>query len=259
MKRIVLSLILLELVGQVCAQPDVGEIIEKANNATYYQADDGRAVVKMTITDSQGRERHRELIMLRKDVEDGKDQKYYAYFVEPEDVRDMVYIVHKHIDRDDDRWLYLPSLDLVRRVSATDERSSFVGSNFVYEDVSGRGVNEDIHKLLKEDDNYYVIKNTPKNTQNLDFAYWIVYIDKNTFLPVKAEYYDDKDKLFRTIEALELRDIQGFNTIVREKAVDLRNGGNTEIVFEDVDYNIGLSDDIFTERYMRKPPKKWLR
>jgi hypothetical protein len=67
----------------------------------------------------------------------GGDQDFMVFFSRPSDVRGTVFLVAKHVDRDDDRWLYLPGLDLVRRISAGDKRTSFVGSHFFYEDVSG--------------------------------------------------------------------------------------------------------------------------
>ena len=139
----------------------VDDIINRANLAAYYAGDDGRGTVTMTITDSQGRERKREFVILRKDKEDGGEQFFFVYFKKPSDVRKMVFMVHKHIDRDDDRWLYLPALDLVKRIAASDKRTSFVGSNYLYEDVSGRGINEDVHELTDTTDTFFVVKNTP--------------------------------------------------------------------------------------------------
>ena len=119
--------------------PDVDTIVSKANIVAYYQGKDGKAKVKMTVTDKRNQERRHEFNILRKDTEDGGDQKYFVYFLKPPDVRKMVYMVHKHADpdKDDDRWLYLPALDLDKRIAAGDKRTSFVGSDFLYEDVSG--------------------------------------------------------------------------------------------------------------------------
>ncbi len=245
----------------ICYAADlsVDQIVTRANNAAYYEGKDGSAQVKMTITDSQGRVRKREFKILRLNVKEGGEQKYYVYFEQPSDVRDMVYMVWKHIDKDDDRWMYLPALDLVRRIAASDKRSSFVGSDFLYEDISGRSLDLDTHKLVGEENGQYKIKNTPKGKQDVEFAYYFVYIDKNNFMPVKAEYYNDQNKLIRTIEALKVENIDGFPTVTKEKAVDLERGSNTVIEFSDVKYNVGLTEDIFTERYLRRPPRKWLK
>ena len=127
----------------------VQEIVDRSNLAAYYEGKDGRSHVNMTITDSQGRTRERRFIILRRDDKDGGDQKFYVHFSRPSDVRNMVFMVWKHIGQNDDRWLYLPALDLVKRIAASDKRTSFVGSHFFYEDVSGRNPADDTHELIE--------------------------------------------------------------------------------------------------------------
>jgi hypothetical protein len=171
---------------------DVNTIVNKANIMAYYQGKDGKAKVKMTITSKQGKKSLREFIILRKDVKDGGDQKYYVYFQKPADVRKMVFMVHKHADikKDDDRWLYLPALDLVRRIAAGDKRTSFVGSDFLYEDVSGRSLEEDTHELIETTEKFYVVKNVPKKPEAVEFGYYNVSIDRKNFVPMKMEFFD---------------------------------------------------------------------
>ena len=211
----------------------------------------------MTITDKKGQTRLREFIILRKDIKDGGDQKYYVYFLKPADVRKMVFMVHKHTDikKDDDRWLYLPGLDLVKRIAASDKRTSFVGSNFLYEDVSGRNLAEDTHELIETTDKYYVVKNIPKKSDTVEFSYFNVSIDRKTFVPMKMEFYDKKNKLYRIIESQKVETIQKFPTVVKSVVSDLNTGSKTVMEFTNVKYDINLKD-IFTERYLRRPPKE---
>jgi hypothetical protein len=239
---------------------DVETIVNKANIMAYYQGQDGKAKVKMTITDKKGQTRLREFIILRKDISDGGDQKYYVYFLKPADVRKMVFMVHKHADinKDDDRWLYLPGLDLVKRIAASDKRTSFVGSDFLYEDVSGRSLDEDTHQLIETTDEYYVVKNVPKESDSVEFSYFNVSIDRRTFVPMKMDFYDKNGKLYRVIESQKVEIIQEFPTVVKSVVSDLNTGGKTEMEFTDVQYNIDLQD-IFTERYLRRPPREAIR
>lgn len=234
----------------------VDEIVDKANKVAYYSGDDGRAEVAMTITDAQGRTREREFVILRRDLEDGGRQLFYVYFERPSDVRRMVFMVHKFIDRDDDRWLYLPALDLVKRIAASDKRTSFVGSNFFYEDVSGRSIKEDTHELAGEDDTYYIVKNTPKDPGSVEFSSYTVWIDKKNFMPVRAEYLDKAGKKYRVVEALAVEDIDGFPTVTKSRVQDLAGGGSTVMEFKNIRYNIGLDESVFTERYLRRPPRE---
>ena len=79
------------------------------------------------------------------------------------------------------------------------------------------------------------------------------------FMPVRAEYFDKKGKKYRLIEALEVKDVQGHPTVTRSKVSNLDSGGSTVSEFSDVRYDVGLPDDIFTERYLRNAPRKWLK
>lgn len=239
-------------------------IVDKASLAYYYGGDDGRADVKLTIKDKAGRERVRELILLRMDIEDGGDQRFYLYFKHPFDVEGMVFMVWKHADStgketaDDERWLYVPASDLVQMVSVMDKRSSFAGSHVVYEDVSGRGTRLDNHKLTGEDERYYYIKSTPKDPSTVEFSYYTVKIDKETYLPMSGEYYNKKGEAFKRVKVEEVKTIDGVPTIVKGRVTDLR-GGETLMEFSGVEYNIGLKEGIFKERYLRKPLRKWLK
>lgn len=260
MKKLFLLTLFLLLTPAISFALTADEIMEKSNLAYYYAGDDGRANVKMTITDRRGRERLREMTMLRKDIEDGGRQKFYVYFKKPSDVNKMVFMVWKQVKGDDDRWLYLPAIDLVRRIASSDKRSSFAGGAFTYEDVSGRRTSDDTHELVGEKtingQAVYVIKNTPVDADSVEFAHYIAHIDKESFLPIRGEYFDRSGKLYRTIEVLETTLIDNIPTVIKARAENLDKGLKTVVEFQDVKYNVGIKESIFKERYLRKPPKE---
>ncbi|GAB4169013.1 MAG: outer membrane lipoprotein-sorting protein [Wenzhouxiangellaceae bacterium] len=266
---ILLSLALgLPALTRAADAPDVMEIVHRANLAAYYQGKDGRAQVQMTITDDQGRSRERRMIILRRDdadtdaIEDQaywSEQQYYVYFQRPADLNRTVFMVHKHLDSDDDRWLYLPSLDLVRRIAATDKRSSFVGSDFYYEDVSGRNIDLDTHELIDTTDAYYVVRSTPKDPDSVEFAWYESYIHKQSFIPVQIAFYRADGTKYREATALEVKNIQGYPTVTRAQMKSLDTGSTTVMEYLSVKYDLGLPREIFTERYLRTAPREWLR
>jgi len=237
----------------------VDQVVTQANNRAYYQGKDGSARATMTVTDAQGRTRQRQLTILKLNVQEGGDQKYFVYFHKPADVKGMSYIVWKHTGKDDDRWLYLPAMDLVRRIAASDKRSSFAGTTFLYEDISGRSIDLDTHELLPDQDGRYLLKNTPKDANVVEFSYYTIAVDKTTMVPMKAQYYDKAGKLYREIEALEVKEIQGYPTVTKMKASDLNSRASTVTEFTDIKYDVAMADDIFTERYLRNPPSQWIK
>lgn len=235
------------------------QIINKANLAAYYAGDDGSAQARMIIVDENGQKQMRQFFILRQDITDLGDQNMLVFFSRPSNVKDTVFRVEKHTTEDDNRWLYLPALDLVKRISAGDKRTSFVGSHFFYEDVSGRNPNEDTFSLLSEDDNTYTIKALPKNKNSVEFNYYTINVSKSNFLPTVSIYFDAQNKPIRKMTVLKVKDIAGNATVMKSRITDLTNNSYTELQFRKVKYDIGLPDNIFSERSMRTPPKAWLK
>jgi outer membrane lipoprotein-sorting protein len=240
---------------------DASEIMKKSHLAYYYAGDDGIADVTMRITDKR-RERVKEFSMLRLDLEEGGRQKYYTYFKKPSDVARLTFMVHKTPEASDARWIYVPSVDLVKPISADDKNSSFVGSDFTYEDVSGRHWTEDNHVLLADSTvdgrAVYVIESTPK-AEYKGFARKISYIDKNSLLPLLEVYYDKRGTLIRIFRSEKIEEIDGITTVTQRSMEDLKKERKTTIEFARIEYNQGIGDDIFTERYLRTPPRQYIK
>lgn len=260
-KSFLLTLTALALATGINAEPmtDADDISARANLAAYYAGADGRSEVRMIISDAQGREQRRQFTVLRRDIDDLGDQQFLVVFSRPSDVRDTVFLVDKHVDRDDDRWLYLPGLDLVKRISAGDKRTSFVGAHYFYEDISGRRPSDDTHELLETTDEFYVLRHVPIVSQSVEFASYVTWINRSTLLPMKIEYENTAGKLYRRIEVLEVEEIGGHATVTKSRVSDLLGGGRTDMQFRYIQYDVGLPESVFTERSLRNPPRDWMQ
>ena len=243
------------------------EIVEQLQQAFYYPGTDLKAHVTMELITADGKKRTRVLTLLRKNDPKTAEQKYFLYFHEPGDVRRTAFLVWKYPERDDDRWILIPAVNMVRRVAASDSRSSFVGSDFTYEDVSGRDVSADTHTLLREETlgnaDCYVVQSVPKSAT--DYTKKVVWIDKKTFLPRQEEYYDVQNQLARLFTADKIENItgegaqQGYQTVTKRTMKNLQSGHRTEVTFAGVAYNVGLDDGIFSERSLQNPPQQWIK
>lgn len=252
------------LTPEVHQAADATEIIARSREAFYAAAVDMRARVQMVLVNKEGRTRERELTMLRKNFEHG-EQRYYTYFHRPSDVRGTTFMVWKYPERDDDRWIYVPAINLVRRIAADDARSSFVGTDFSYEDISGRDVSADEHRLLREDTleghPTYVVESRP--VRAADYERKVSWIDQATDLPLREDYYDVQGTLYRVYRSDEIREVEAGETavptVVRRTMQNVKTGHRTEVTFLEVEYDIGIQDDLFTESSLRRPPRRWIR
>jgi len=259
--------------GEVLAQTPPGEqlsaekIMEESQLAFHYAGDDMKAKITMELIGRDGRKRTRVLTMFRRDTVEGGNQKFFIYFHEPADVRRMTFVVWKYPEKEDDRWIFVPAVDLIRRIAVDDKHSSFVGSDFAYEDVSGRDVSADTHTFVREeklgDQASYVIQSVPKAVA--DYAKRLSWIDKQNHLPLKEEYYDAQDELFRVFTADKVEDVAAgegerrrvFPMVTQRTMNNVKSGHRTEVRFTSVTFNLGLDDADFSERTMRHPPRGW--
>jgi hypothetical protein len=240
--------------------PGADAIAARVQEAFYYPGADLKARVVMTLVSPAGQTRVRELTMLRRN-DKGGDQQYFIYLHQPADVRGMTFLVLKYPKRDDDRWLFVPAINLVRRLAARDSAQSFVGSDFTYEHVSGRDPESDSHTLRGEEKrrgkDCYVVESQARAPA--EYTRKVAWIDKTTWLPVEEEYYDVRNELFKVFTADEIRDVGGHPTLVKRTMKNVKSGHRTEVVFTDVAYDLGIEPDIFSERFLREPPRRWIQ
>ena len=238
------------------------EVMKKSQAAFFYPGKDFKARVVMKLVNKDGQERVREMTMLRRNSGGpGGDQKYLMYFFQPADVKDMSFMIHKYPARDDDRWMFIPAINMVKRIAAQDKRSSFVGSDFTYEDVSGRDLEDDTHVVEREEKvgqrECYVVKSTPKGA-DADFGYKVTWVDKVSFLPLKEQQHDRKGAPYKQFSADEVADIKGQQTVVKRTMRNMQTGHRTEVSYVKADYDQGIDDGLFSERFLRQPLRKWV-
>lgn len=248
--------------GAQVSEPTGEEIARRSLEAFYYAGNDMRARISMKLVNSEGNVRSRELTMLRLNLgRAGGDQRYYLYFHAPADVKGATFMVWKYPAKEDDRWIFIPAVKAVRRIAADDKRSSFVGSDFTYEDVSGRDLDEETHALLRKEDfggrPAYVLESRPKTP--LDYVRRVSWIDRERWVPLKEEYYNARNELIRVFTADSVKQAGKHWTVTARVMRNLQTGHRTEVAFQEVEYGVGLSQEVFTERYLRDPPRQWIK
>lgn len=215
---------------------------------------DERAEVRMRIEDSRGDVRERRLLRLRL-TEGGKDN-IRIQFLFPPDVRDTAFLLHDHPDRDDDRWLYLPSLGKPKRIAGAQKYRNFLGTDFTYDDLGGREPSEDTHTLEGEDAiesrPAYRIRSVPREAEN-PYAFRIIWVWKEAPIVLKEEQYDRHGRLRKQARALKLEPVQGIWTVTEREMTDVQERHSTALTFGNLRYNTGLGADLFREQALERP------
>ena len=182
-------------------------------------------------------------------------------FLSPASVKDTRFLQKENKDKDDDKWIYLPSLKSTRRVAASDGTKAFVGTDFSYDDMSSREVADDTHELLKESEDkgnfkdLYVVKSTPKDPKSSQYQYRISYITKDAWIPTYIELYDKKGKLMKVNEIKRIDKMPGangrvYNVPMENVMTNVQTGHSSTIKMVNVELDKPLSDRYFTTDFL---------
>ena len=243
---------------------DAAEIVARVNGRLA-----GRSVsrkIKMTMTDRHGKTRQRRVGSFRK--YDGDDLRSVTYYLSPQKVRGSALLIHDYgdVSREDDLWLYLPALRRVRRLAASDRGDYFMGTDFTYDDVKHET------DLSASDYRWRLVGREtidarecailvgepvdPATAKALGYSRIRVWIDTESWIPVRSQYWDLQASLLKTIRVSDLRQVDGVWTAQRIEAERHDNGHRTLLVISDSDYETELDDLLFAKRALDSIPAR---
>ncbi len=228
------------------------QIIEKVYNRPA--GDDQTSDLTMTLINKSGAQRVRVIKQFTKDL--GDVEKSIMFFVSPADVKNTSFMSWTYdSDQNDDQWIYLPALKKTKRISSDSKSDYFMGSDFTYDDLGDRKLEDDTHKLLREETldgkECYVVESVSKDE---DYMYFktLVWVDKSNFIGVQKEFYDEDEDLLKILTIKEVEEISGIWVITNSEMKNVQKTHRTTMVLSNVQINTGMSASKFTERIMMR-------
>jgi len=241
-------------VNQLVAQGLSGrEIVEKVYNLPT--GDDQTSDLTMTLINKSGKERIRKIKQFTKDL--GDVEKSIMFFQSPADVKNTSFMSWTYDDesKSDDQWIYLPALKKTKRISSDSKSDYFMGSDFTYDDLGDRKLDDDTHELIGEetidDVDYYLVESTPKDEEYM-YSKTKTWIRKDNFIGLKKEFYDEDEDLLKILKIKKFEEISGFLVITSSEMENVQKDHRTTMKLNDVEINMGIPDSKFTERMMMR-------
>ncbi len=259
MKKSIVLFLLLALVTSLNAQSGY-DIMKKADEVAEPKTSSSTAT--LTIHSKKGSDRVREVIMMSKDF--GDVTKEVIVFTSPKDVSGTGYLMFEYEEdangkkKDSDNWLYMPAMKKTRRIasSGSESEGSFMGTDFTYQDMGDRSLNNYTYNLLGEEDVdgvacYKVecisIAHTEKDPR------YISYIGKADYILRKCEFYDRQDTLHRVLTCTDFTTIKGFTTAQKMKMENVQTGTWSLIETKNIQYDEkDIDDSLFTVAALEK-------
>lgn len=201
------------------------------------RADGDRSVSQVTLTliDTSGRKRVRKTRQHSMDFPEGT--RNLVFFESPADVRNtgLLSVDYRDGTRDDDQWLYLPSLHKATRISSADKSGSFMGTDLTYADMTRKDIASYDYKLLKpsvtvDGEDCWLIESrarTDKERKETGYLKSQVWISKSKLMPLQVKAWVIEGKKIKLMKFSNFAKVDGV-WVAKQLAVQTRRGKKLE-------------------------------
>ena len=233
---------------------------------------DSRVTLRMKLYDRHDRVRERGLtLMSLRGPHAGAAASHFSRtldgdrllirFTYPNDIKGTGFLVWEHPNSEDERFLFLPSLGRVRRIAGADTQESFVGSDFTYEDIGGRELDDYTYAIADENASWtepggsarpaWRLESRRKD-QGAEFPRVASLILKDAFVVVHADIHNRRDEKQKVYTVGRLQQIQGIWTVMGAGMTNAIDKTRTELAVERAEYNVGLKEADFSRRELER-------
>ncbi|MBI2569968.1 MAG: outer membrane lipoprotein-sorting protein [Candidatus Schekmanbacteria bacterium] len=232
------------------------ELMRRVNRAN--RTNDARRELTMTLVSNKGSERKRKVVTWRKKLSEELD-KTLVRFLSPGDIAGTGLLTIEKEGMDDDQWLYLPALKKTRRISAADRTDSFMGTDFTYEDMSPLKLEEYDYKDKGTEKIEEVvcrviemIPSTDKRRREGGYARTVSWVDPRQLVARRVDFYDLQNVLSKTLTLAKINKHGDVYMADQMEMTTLKTGHVTTLLYEKTELDVGLEDDLFTERELMR-------
>lgn len=177
-----------------------------------------------------------------------KGKKSYTEFLSPGDIKGTRVLSTSPTEM----WVYLPEYNRVRRVASHATEQGFMGTTLTQQDMAPPAYSMMYEANLdSETDGEWLLTLKAKDGVNAAYKTLKMTVDKGKAVPTKIEYLNDKGEVARTETRADYTCEGGYCLFGSMKMVDHTRNAWTELRPVEKKINIGLSDDIFTQRTLQ--------
>jgi outer membrane lipoprotein-sorting protein len=183
------------------------------------------------------------------------DSRAILKFTAPAEVKGVALLIVNHPDRASDQWMWTPAIERDRRIALQDRSTRFFGTDFSFEDLEERDVNQYDYQLVGEETvdgaTCWKVQSVPKERKSSQYTRSVVWIRKDNYAFARIESYV-KDAAVRRLDYSDVQNVQGIWTARRLEMTDLRRGSRTRLTLDKLQYNVPMNEEDFTLQALRR-------
>ncbi|MDX1640146.1 MAG: outer membrane lipoprotein-sorting protein [Balneolaceae bacterium] len=161
--------------------------------------------------------------------------------------------------RNNEIWNWLPDVNRTIKMPPSMMSQSWMGSDFSNNDLVRESsvVTDYTYELLGDSTvagyDCYKIEMIPKPDAPIVWAKVVSYISKDEYLNLRVEYFDEDDVMVRVMTGSEIEEMDGRLIPAKMEMIPLEEEGNkTVITYQDIEFNIDISEQFFSIQNMKR-------
>jgi outer membrane lipoprotein-sorting protein len=182
------------------------------------------------------------------------NSKAILRFTAPPEIKGVALLIVNHPDRASDQWMWTPALERDRRIALQDRSARFFGTDFSFEDLEERDVDQFDYKLLGEETYEgtacWKLESRPKQKKASQYTASDLWIRKDNYVILRIDHYK-KDKITRRIDYKDIEKIQDIWTPKTLDVSDIARKSRTVMRVDNLRYNAPIQDSEFTIEALR--------
>ena len=247
--------------SSAAAELSAADIVKRSNEIEG--GDDSMSQLTFTFRRPDAEERKLIYTMVWKEYagRDDVDDKVIFFSEYPPDDKGKSFMVWVYENKQNDEWMYLPELRMVRKVTHSerhahhDEDDDFAHSVLTQVDLVPRKTDLDGHMLLKDEEldghTDFVVERVPKHATK-DYPYQKIrrWITQDNFLPERTDYYGPSGGVIKR-QTTKWKKIGKYWVWEQVAGEDLITNERTVLDISNIKLNSGLKDEVFSARTLR--------
>jgi Outer membrane lipoprotein-sorting protein len=179
-------------------------------------------------------------------------------FTAPPEVKGVALLIVNHPDRASDQWMWTPAIERDRRIALQDRSTRFFGTDFSFEDLEERDVNQFDYKMLGEETidgaPCWKVESKPKESKSSQYTSSTLSIRKDNYVIAQIESYSNHSnaKLVRRIHYSDLEKVDSIWTPRMVEVFDAGRNSRTVLKLEKLQYNAPMKNEDFTLEALRR-------
>ena len=221
------------------AADDINTILKGVQNSTAPPNE--RVSIKMTIGESDGTKKVRELTIIRKN-EGGA--RALIRLNKPSDLKGLALLTITN-SGGEEQYLYLPSDKKSRRILGSGKKGKFLDSEIAYEDLSLSTYKEFENHVVKDDGRIVQVESKAKPNSESSYGRILSWISKPDYRLERVEYFDKKGKVLKRAQFKKYKKIG--DKFWRAQSVQVQNvqaKRTTSLIVQKISLNKVADDEV---------------